>query len=144
MSSGAAGPIHGRTTSRSGYRYQFYTKHHARQKSPEAQWFPELTREQEFEVFDRADQLELTDERGNLYGMRPRKADGRFPHLGTRGEQVAKFPFARDNAPWHGYPLWPNETPRAPSVPDVALAKLVGLGLLSASEQRRLRKGKSV
>lgn len=102
-----SGPVHPTPTRRSGYRYQFYDKHHGRGGPDAAQWLPSLTREEEFSIFDAADQNEVSDERDRLYGMGSRDRFGNFPDLGTWGEQVAEFPYARPNEAWHGYPVWP-------------------------------------
>ncbi len=103
----SSGPIHPVPTRRSGYRYLFYDKHHGRGGPDAAQWLPNLSRDDEFTVFDMADRDEISDERDWLYGMLPRHAEGYILDLGTWGQQVAEFPPARANDAWHGYPLWP-------------------------------------
>lgn len=97
--------VHGVRTVRSNYQYQFTPKHHGADKKA-AQWLPSLTLDEEFAVFDMADQNNLTDAQGNLYGAEKVGADD-LRVLGTRGEQVAKFPVAAQNQAWHGYPAWP-------------------------------------
>jgi hypothetical protein len=79
----------------SGYRYYFHPKHHGRGPADDARWLPlpEMSREEEFAVFVMADVHELSDNKGNLYGLRIR---GSIPghqilFLGTRREQVARF-----------------------------------------------------
>ena len=82
MSTGeTAGPIHPVPTRRSGYRYLFYEKHHGRGGTDAARWLPTLSQEQEFAVFDAADQAEISDERGWLYGIRPRDDLGKIPDM---------------------------------------------------------------
>jgi hypothetical protein len=108
MSIGAAsGPIHPVQTRRSRHRYLFYDKHHGRGDPGAARWLPGLSQEDEFAVFDVADWEEVSDEGGWLYGLRARDGAGHIPDLGTWSQQIAAFPFARPNVPWHGYPLWP-------------------------------------
>jgi hypothetical protein len=82
-------------------------KHHGRGAKDAAQWLEEMTQQDEFDVFDMADRHEIADERGWLYGVRPRDESGKIPDLGTWGQQVAEFPYARPDETWHGYPLWP-------------------------------------
>src|SRR5947209_195302 len=100
-----SGPVHPVPTRRSGYRYLFYDKHHGKGAPDTARWHPDLSREDEFHIFDVADDRELADERGWLYGI-GRVGPGEFRPLGTWGQQVAEFPHARPNEAWHGYPLW--------------------------------------
>jgi hypothetical protein len=104
---GISGPIHPEATRRSGYRYQFYEKHHGRGGLDAAQWLPTLSHEEEFTVFDTADFNEFSDERGWFYGIRLRNESRDIPDLGTWGQQIAEFPYARPNEVWHGYPVWP-------------------------------------
>ena len=101
-----SGPIHPKPTRRSGYRYFFYAKHHGQGGPDAAQWLPTLSHDEEFSVFNEADFHDLVDERGWLYGVRV-DTDGEVLDVGTVGQQVAAFPYARPNEAWHGYPLWP-------------------------------------
>jgi hypothetical protein len=101
-----SGAIHPDPTQRSGHRYLFYEKHHGRGGPDAAQWLPDLSRDDEFAVFNAADLHDISDERNWLYGVRI-DADGKVLFLGTAGQQIAEFPFARPNEPWHGYPHWP-------------------------------------
>ena len=97
--------VHGAVTARNNYQYQFTPKHHGTDKKA-AQWQPSLTLDEEFAVFNEADQHNLADAVGNLYGTERIGTDD-LRILGTRGEQVAKFPVTAHNQAWHGYPAWP-------------------------------------
>ena len=149
-----SGPIHPLSTRRSGYRYLFYDKHHRhaptgrKYELGNAQWLPEMSRDQEFEVFDLADHHRVYDERGWLYGVRPRDANGVIQPLGTWDQEVAEFPSAPTGQPWHGYPRWPltdlgpdnrrgEKTRPAKQVFD----RMEDVGMLTARERRRLQKG---
>jgi len=99
-------------------------------------------------VFDVADRDDLSDERGWLYGMRPRDEVGHIPDLGTWGQQIAEFPLARSNDPGHGYPLWPlgEEGPEyrkgekgRPS--KSVFLRMEALGLITHRERKKLYKG---
>lgn len=143
-----SGPIHPTPTRRRGLRYLFYEKHH-RQGGPDAAlWRPELTHETEFAVFDLADLHDCSDLSSNLYGV-GRDENGELLELGTWGQQVAKFPFARADEPWHGYPLWPIEKSDSPEnrrgqnvrIKKAVFQKMESAGLLSPTQRRRLEKG---
>jgi hypothetical protein len=143
-----SGPIHPIPTRRNGYRYQFYDKHHGRGASDAARWLPELSQDEEFAVFDVADWNEIADERGYLYGIRPRDAAGEFPDLGVWGEQVAEFPSARPNETWHGYPLWPlseggpaNRKGEKARPSKAVFERMEAAGMLTRREKKRLYKG---
>ena len=143
---GEPGRIHPEVTRRNAYRYLIYDKHHGRGGPDVARWALDLDDAEEFGIFDRADWLELSDEAGNLYGLRS-GADGGILDLGTMRQQVAKFPHAGPNQPWHGFPLGPlNESgrphpPNRPLPKDVLLAMEVS-GLLNRAQRKRLEKGK--
>src|SRR4051794_19996466 len=100
------GPLHPHRTRRSGQQYFFYDKHHRAGHSEDAQWLPDMTRVEEFAVFDLADFHDLSDDKGDLYGLHL-SPEGMVMYLGTRDEQVAEFPVAREGHAWHGYPVWP-------------------------------------
>lgn len=149
MSTGASsGPIHPAPTRRSGFRYLFYDKHHGRGDPDASQWLPSMSRDEEFQVFDVADLHDISDDRGWLYGIRPRDRAGQIPELGTWGQQVAEFPVARLNEPWHGYPLWPlgeagpenRKGDKSRPVKSVFL-RMEAAGLIMARERKRLNKG---
>jgi hypothetical protein len=106
-----------------------------------------LSEEEEFGIFEQADELELSDDRGHLYGIRL-GPDRQVLPLGTHRQQIAKF---HDSGPhWHGFPLGPLDRdldpPHPPerALPKDALQKMVDVGLLTREERRRLLKGKHV
>lgn len=144
-----SGPIHPTPTRRSGHRYLFYDKHHGADRRA-AQWSPELTPDEEFAVFDRADWHDLSDDRGWLHGLRL-GPDGAVLELGTWGQQLAEFPSARIGEPWHGYPLWPLKEQGPPNrrgekhrPSKEVFAKMEAAGLLTARDRKRLYKGDHV
>jgi hypothetical protein len=141
------GPLHPERTGRSGYQYFFYDKHHKAGHSEDAQWLPNMNPDEEFTVFDLADWHELTNEKGDLYGLRP-GPEGTVMILGTREEQVAEFPRAQEGHAWHGYPAWPimrldrDKQERKYPVPREALAKMKEAGLITEKQRKRLAGGK--
>ena len=142
----AAIVIHGQPTRRSGYRYQFTPKHHG--ADPEAaQWLPSLRLEEEFAVFDAADEHELSDDDGRLYGVL-RNADEALRDIGTWQQQLAEFPRASQGVPWHGYPIWavnaqapPNRSSEKVRPAKEVFAKMERAGLITARQRKRLYKG---
>jgi hypothetical protein len=62
-------PEHPIPTKRGGYRYLFLAKHHGAGSKSDARWLPELSRDEEFAVFDDADFHDISDEQENLYGV---------------------------------------------------------------------------
>ncbi len=141
-----SGPIHPITTRRSGHYYLFYVKHHGGDRDA-ARWLPTLTRNEEFAVFDTADFHDLSDDVGYLYGVR-KGLEGEVLELGTWGQQVAEFPFARLNAPWHGYPLYPLKEAGPKNRPGEkhrpskeVFLKMEAAGLITVQQRKRLRKG---
>ena len=143
---GSQGPVHPKVTDNSGYGYFFYTKHHAVGKSSDAQWLPTISHDEEFAVFNLADILTLANRNGDLFGLR-RDEQGKILYVGTGDEQIAEFPFARENELWHGIPMWPilegNDRKRT-VVPRQALHRMVEVGLLTKSKMGRLAGGKDV
>ncbi len=144
----SSGPNHPDRTRRSGYSYQFYDKHHGRGATDAARWLPEIGQEEEFGIFDTADWHEIQDEAGRLYGVRVRNRDGVLPDVGTWGQQVAEFPVARENAAWHGYPLWPllqggpqNRKGEKSRPSKGVFVRMVEVGMLTERERKRLLKG---
>lgn len=139
--------IYDEVTKRNGHRYQFTPKHHGADKSA-AQWLPGLSLTQEFSVFDLADEHELSDDRGRLYGLLM-TADAGVQFIGTRNEQIAEFPVARQDEPWHGYPVYPLATAdaggrggQAGRPAKAVLVRMEQVGLLSAQQRKRLMRGK--
>jgi hypothetical protein len=141
------GPLHPQRTRRSGYEYFFYDKHHKTGYSEDAQWLPEMTHDEEFSVFDLADAHDLSNEKGDLYGLRL-DPEGRALALGTREEQVAEFPVAQEGHAWHGYPAWPimrldrDKKERKYPAPRESLAKMKEAGLITEKQRKRLAGGK--
>ena len=112
-----------------------------------AQWVLDLSENEEFGIFDQADDLDLNDDQGNLYGIRL-GPERQVLVLGTLRQQIAKF---TDSGPhWHGFPLGPLDTnldpPHPPerALPKDALQKMVDAHLLTREERKRLLKGKHV
>ncbi|MFL5242526.1 MAG: hypothetical protein ACJ8FY_10495 [Gemmataceae bacterium] len=98
-------PIHPKQTRKRFYRYQFTAKHHGGGKADNARWSEDVTRDEEFSVFDEADVCDVFDNEGRFYGVL-RDAGGKLRDLGTWQQQMAEFPRANDGIPWHGYPIW--------------------------------------
>jgi len=139
-----AGIIHPTPTRRSNYIYLFYTKHHGGDPRA-AQW--SISRDLEFAVFDSADFHDFSDERGWLYGT-GRDADGGLLELGTWGQQVAEFPYARPGENWHGCPLWPlkehgpeNRKAERHRPAGEVFARMEATNVLTPRERKRLYKG---
>lgn len=129
------------------YRYLFTHKHHC--GHGDAQWLRTLTEDEEFAVFDGADEGEFSDARGNLYGaLRDRMGSLRF--LGTYDEQIAKFWRQPANTPWHGHPIWainhdgPANRRKHCEPPRRVFDRMVERGLITAAMRARLIKGKHV
>jgi hypothetical protein len=93
----SSGSIHDIPTRKSGYRYLFYDKHHGAGGHDAAQWL--ISRDEEFRVFDLADEHDLADDRQWLYGIGQRDADGRNP---TSEPRASKLPNSRSPAT-----MWP-------------------------------------
>ena len=141
-------PPHPEVTRRRGLRYCFHQKHHGRGAPDAARWSPDLSEADEFQIFDEADLHDLSDETGDLYGLR-RDADGHVLVLGTRGQQIALFQKAHEGHPWHGFPLWPLGDGGPPNrqkmpTPGLALQKMEAAGLLSKNKRKRLQKGRQI
>lgn len=138
--------VHGRPTTRSGYRYQFTPKHHGADAGA-ARWLQSLSLDEEFDIFDAADGGDFSDEDGNLYGALQDGLES-LRYIGVWHEQVAEFPTAREGEAWHGYPVYPlvDEGPEnrrgAKSRPaKIVFEKMARAGLISHSQRRRLLKG---
>lgn len=140
--------VHPVPTVRSGYRYQFTPKHHGADPQA-AQWLPELSLEEEFAVFDSADQFEIVGDNGWLYGVQPE--GGGLRELGTWSQQVAAFPSAREGEAWHGYPLMPLNDDAPPNRKGEKMRPSKGVflkmgkaGLITTAQRIRLMKGDHV
>jgi len=145
-------PPHDELTRRSQLAYCFSVKHHRHDDRDDAQWALDLTGPEEFAIFDLADFHDLSDPEAakrNLYGLRIGPG-GLILDLGTRHQQVAGFPEAHPNQPWHGYPLWPlrrwvpgpaNRMAQAMRPPKVVFERMEAAGLLSRTQRKRLFKG---
>ena len=139
-----------RPTSRSGLVYRFTPKHHDGHDPNAARWLPELTREEEFAVFELADDHEIVDAGGKLYGLL--RGEGETVRtLGTWYQQLAEFPVARPGEPWHGYPIYPvsGEAPEnrrgdACRPGKEVFERLFTAGLIDRREKQRLKRGKPV
>lgn len=140
-------PVHPTPTRRSEYCYCFTGKHHGGGASGDARWDPQISREDEFMVFDTADYHTISDEHGWLYGVLKTET-GRLRELGTWHQQIAAFPAANSGEAWHGYPLWPvsrlgpaNRASEQMRPSKAVFQAMVGAGLITKREQSRLRKG---
>lgn len=137
--------VHDQVTRRNQHRYQFTPKHHGADANA-AQWLPSMTLEDEFAIFNGADEHGLFDQDGRLYGVEPDGHDG-LRYIGTRNEQVAEFPVAREAEAWHGYPLYPlkegpgNRLGEKHRPEPAVFDKMVQAGLITRRQRRRLMKG---
>jgi len=138
--------VHDVVTVKNEYRYQFTPKHHGADKKA-AQWLPSLTRDEEFSVFNMADQNGLADLGGNLYGIEKVGID-ELRTIGTRGEQVAKFPATAQDQAWHGYPAWVlaggNRAGDDMKPPKPVLDAMQNMGFITKRGRKRLGKGDPV
>jgi hypothetical protein len=100
----AEDPIHPVPTRRNRRNYLLSGEHHSGGSASDAKWTSAVSQAEEFSVFDNADYHDLSEERGWLYGVL-RTADARLRYIETWNQQVAEFPYARDEQPWHGATL---------------------------------------
>ncbi len=63
-----------------------------------------MSEDDELGVFTWAVERNVADGDGNLFGGIA-EGDDSLRILGTDYEQLAKFPFASEGSPWHGYPI---------------------------------------
>jgi hypothetical protein len=153
--------IHDAVTERGQLRYCFTPKHHGAGLASDSRWLSELSRPEEFQVFDMADFNELRDEDGDLYGLRISGAPGnrQLLDLGDKHEKIARFwAEGKSTDPWHGHPLWPlrskhgekrakgadNRAKQGCCPPSEVFDRLVELGILSTSKANRLKISKHV
>jgi hypothetical protein len=141
--------VHGERTRRSGYQYQFIPKHHGGPGASAnvAQWLTSISLDEEFAIFNAADEHELSDKDGNLYGVE-RDGPDRLRNIGVWKEQIAKFPVAREREAWHGYPVYPlvdegpeNKQGQKGRPNGEVFTKMVRAGIISPSQRKRLMKG---
>jgi hypothetical protein len=137
--------VHSAATERSQHRYLFHPKHHGAGSPTDSRWADDVTTEEEFSVFDGADQHEIACGGGWLYGIL--RAGDVLRILGTWSQQLAAFPFARPGEPWHGYPIWaieggpPNRSQQKMRPERAVFQLLVEKGLITEQERRRLWAG---
>jgi len=144
------GPLHPRRIEQDGreYRYFFYENVHRTGDSEDAQWLPEMTHDEEFAVFELSVSHDLSNKKGDLYGLRLGPGGRRILILGTREEQIAEFPLPQGDHPWHGYPVWPvtrlerDKKERKDGAPHEALRKMSFAGLITENQRKRLARGK--
>jgi len=109
----------------------------------ESQWLPELLPEQEFNIFNIADNHELKDTNDNLYGILV--SGSRIIEIGTCDQQVARF-WHESDWPWHGHPICPITIKSSKHLyrptPKMVLNRMKSVGLITNSQHRRLSKGK--
>jgi hypothetical protein len=137
---------HPQPTRRHQYRYLFTAKHHGDTEGA-ARWSPDLSEEEEFAVFDGADDMELADDEGNLYGAL-RDGEDSLRDLGIWQEQIAEFPYAAEEMAWHGYPVWAinhegpsNRRNQKHRPAREVFNRMVEVGLITVSMRARLMKG---
>jgi len=140
--------IHDRTTQLHHHSYCFTPKHHGAGSRSDACWLPNLPRAEEFAVFDMADLHQLSDDDGNLYGLRIRQNNTKREvlELGTRHEVIARFWVEARRNHWHGHPLWPviakgplNRKSQDYSPPKEVFAKMVAANVLTEIQAGRLK-----
>jgi len=140
-------------TTRRRLGYVFTPKHHGGDATG-SRWMTDLTFDEEFAIFDRADGIvvadpTLMDERqvadgnGNLYGYEILPTGSlRLRELGTRLQQMAEFPCQIQGADWHGYPIYPIQYQGQKCKPaKEVFDRMVQLGDISQAQGKRLKKG---
>jgi hypothetical protein len=134
-----------------GYRYYFHPKHHGAGHPTVSRWRPDVSRQEEFRVFENAAHLDLADTDGNLYNVH-KADDGTVLELGVFHEQIARFwkPSVPREA-WHGHPLWPvraggpSNLAKQANRPDKSVFdKFVELGVLSKVQSHRLNNARLI
>lgn len=148
--------VHPVRTARRGLSYVFTPKHHGASLE-HACWLNELSFNEEFAIFSRADGIvvehlyednrQIADENGNLYGYQS-LPDGSLLVIGTWHQQLAEFPLQGDGVDWHGYPIWAisNLAPLNYRGEKCRPAKEVfdrmfGIGDITRGQRKRLKKG---
>lgn len=140
-----------RLTNPHGYRYYFHPKHHGAGHPTVSRWRLDVSRQEEFSIFETAAHLDLADSKGNLYNVR-KADDGTILELGVFHEQIARFwkPSAPTGA-WHGHPHWPvgaggpDNLAKQKNRPDRSVFdKLVVQGVLSKVQSHRLNNARHI
>jgi hypothetical protein len=132
------------------YRYYFHPKHHGAGNLTDSCWKGDIAHAEEFDIFEKAVALDISDQRGNLYNVR-KAADGTILEVGKFHEQLARFWHPRGPGAWHGHPLWPVETNISTNragrdyCPNkIVFTRLVARGVLTAHQSHRLNNGKDI
>jgi hypothetical protein len=106
-----------------------------------------VSEDDQFAVFARADDLDVVDENGDLYGVQRVGEDG-LRYLGTFDQQVGFFPLSSAGSPWHGYPLWPLNEAAASNrrgdkckPPNTIFDRMVDVGLITVRMRKLLKRG---
>jgi hypothetical protein len=117
----------------------------------------DLTLDEEFAIFDRADGIvlqppavdncQVADANGNLYGYE-KLMNGSLREIGTWHQQMAEFPVQVAETVWHGYPIWPIGPPAPQNLqgqkcrPDSQVFdRMMQLGVITPGQRKRLKKG---
>jgi hypothetical protein len=139
--------VHPTQTRVNGRQYQFTPKHHGGEAGASC-WIEELTREEEFRIFDDADAEAIHDDEGNHYGVARIAEEEGLRVIGTWSQQMAEFPVCEDGQPWHGYPCWPlnemspeNRRGEKMRPAKEVFRKMCKAGLINRRESKRLMKG---
>jgi hypothetical protein len=140
------GPLHPERTDRNTYQYFFYVKHHNPHNKDASQWLPELSHDEEFQIFNQADVSEIVGANGDLFGLR-RGPEEQILILGTDKQMIAEFPHTDPGRAWHGYPMWPIRKGKTAGryrqpTPREALKKMKEAGWITENQRKRLEAGK--
>jgi hypothetical protein len=138
---------HTRPTEKNRNRYWFTAKHHAlRDVSEHSQWSRDLSEDDEFSVFELADNNELADDSGDLYGVLL-SGMHTLRTLGRIGEQIGFFwEPSPGSSCWHGFPVYPLNENGLPEQqqkkriwpPKSVIAKMNECGVITTSMRKRL------
>lgn len=147
-------------TKRRGLVYVFTPKHHG--ASPNSScWAADLSFDEEFAIFDRADGIivedriamderQVADADGNLYGYE-KLENGSLRELGTWHQQLTEFPHQTEGSEWHGYPIYPT-SPLAPPryqgqkcrPATEVFDRMVQIGDITPGQRKKLKKGECI
>ncbi len=124
-------------------------KHHGGGSSSDACWAEDITKAEEFQVFDDGVAFCIQDESGNVYGVL-RHGDS-LRELGTWQQQVAEFPVTLPPTPWHGYPVYPcnssapeNRRGERMRPSKAVFLRMEVVSLITTRQRKRLMKGDHV